>query len=121
MREGGANAGHTIYNAEGKKFAFHLVPSGILNEDTLRVIGNGVVVHLLGMHLQCIGGLLSLVVEELWVEFLYVKPRLQLGSVKASSYQTSLIDNGKMASIKVGDLYAEEERDLLVTINVPIK
>ncbi|XP_030533382.1 adenylosuccinate synthetase 2, chloroplastic-like [Rhodamnia argentea] len=44
--QGGANAGHTIYNAEGKKFALHLVPSGILNEDTLCVIGNGVVVHL---------------------------------------------------------------------------
>ncbi|PRQ22151.1 putative adenylosuccinate synthase [Rosa chinensis] len=47
--QGGANAGHTIYNAEGKKFALHLVPSGILNEDTLCVIGNGVVVHLLGL------------------------------------------------------------------------
>ncbi|XP_028774434.1 adenylosuccinate synthetase 2, chloroplastic-like [Neltuma alba] len=44
--QGGANAGHTIYNAEGKKFGLHLVPSGILNEDTLCVIGNGVVVHL---------------------------------------------------------------------------
>ncbi|CAK9165071.1 unnamed protein product [Ilex paraguariensis] len=44
--QGGANAGHTIYNAEGKKFALHLVPSGILNEETLCVIGNGVVVHL---------------------------------------------------------------------------
>ncbi|XP_068668498.1 adenylosuccinate synthetase 2, chloroplastic-like [Aristolochia californica] len=44
--QGGANAGHTIYNSEGKKFALHLVPSGILNEDTLCVIGNGVVVHL---------------------------------------------------------------------------
>ncbi|KAK7855201.1 adenylosuccinate synthetase 2 [Quercus suber] len=41
--QGGANAGHTIYNAEGKKFALHLVPSGILNDDTLCVIGNGVV------------------------------------------------------------------------------
>ncbi|KAL6124633.1 hypothetical protein ACLB2K_077145 [Fragaria x ananassa] len=47
--QGGANAGHTIYNAEGKKFALHLVPSGILNEDTLCVIGNGVVVHLPGL------------------------------------------------------------------------
>ncbi|KAJ6300113.1 hypothetical protein OIU76_020998 [Salix suchowensis] len=46
--QGGANAGHTIYNSEGKKFALHLVPSGILNEDTLCVIGNGVVVHLPG-------------------------------------------------------------------------
>lgn len=47
--QGGANAGHTIYNAEGKKFALHLVPSGILNEGTLCVIGNGVVVHLPGL------------------------------------------------------------------------
>ncbi|WOL11679.1 adenylosuccinate synthetase, chloroplastic [Canna indica] len=34
-RQGGANAGQTIYNAEGKKFALHLVPSGILNEETV--------------------------------------------------------------------------------------
>ncbi|RWW67339.1 hypothetical protein BHE74_00025213 [Ensete ventricosum] len=56
--DGGANAGHTIYNAEGKKFALHLVPSGILNEETLCVIGNGVVVHLPGLF-QEIDGLES--------------------------------------------------------------
>ncbi|KAI8006335.1 hypothetical protein LOK49_LG07G00488 [Camellia lanceoleosa] len=44
-QQGRANAGRTIYNAEGKKFALHLVPSGILNEETVCVIGNGVVVH----------------------------------------------------------------------------
>lgn len=44
--QGGSNAGHTIYNSEGKKFALHLVPSGILNENAICVIGNGVVVHL---------------------------------------------------------------------------
>ncbi|XP_019163128.1 PREDICTED: adenylosuccinate synthetase, chloroplastic-like [Ipomoea nil] len=47
--QGGANAGHTIYNSDGKKFALHLVPSGILNEETICVIGNGVVVHLPGL------------------------------------------------------------------------
>ncbi|KAG6413642.1 hypothetical protein SASPL_126356 [Salvia splendens] len=47
--QGGANAGHTIYNSVGKKFALHLVPSGILNEETICVIGNGVVVHLPGL------------------------------------------------------------------------
>ena len=41
---GGSNAGHTII-VEGKKYAFHLVPSGILNTKTVCVIGNGVVVH----------------------------------------------------------------------------
>ena len=47
--QGGANAGHTIYDDEGKKYALHLVPSGILNEDCLCLVGNGVVVHLPGM------------------------------------------------------------------------
>lgn len=44
--QGGANAGHTIYDAAGKKYALHLVPSGILNPQAVCVIGNGVVVHL---------------------------------------------------------------------------
>ncbi|OQR86053.1 adenylosuccinate synthetase [Thraustotheca clavata] len=42
---GGANAGHTIV-CNGKKYKFHLVPSGVLNENAVCVIGNGVVVHL---------------------------------------------------------------------------
>lgn len=42
---GGANAGHTIY-LNKKKFVFHLVPSGMLNDNCVCVIGNGVVVHL---------------------------------------------------------------------------
>lgn len=40
---GGNNAGHTIA-VDGKKFAFHLIPSGILNKGTKAIIGNGVVV-----------------------------------------------------------------------------
>jgi adenylosuccinate synthase len=42
---GGSNAGHTIV-VEGVKYKFHLLPSGILNEKAVCVIGNGVVVHL---------------------------------------------------------------------------
>lgn len=40
---GGSNAGHSI-EVDGKKFAFHLIPSGIFNKGTLAIIGNGVVV-----------------------------------------------------------------------------
>ena len=40
---GGNNAGHTI-KVDGISYAFHLIPSGILNEGTLAVIGNGVVI-----------------------------------------------------------------------------
>lgn len=69
---------------------------------------------------QCIGGLLSVVVQELQVEVECVHPHLQLSSVKAGSYQTSLMANARLATISVGDLYAEEERDFLVTVNVPV-
>jgi adenylosuccinate synthase len=41
--QGGNNAGHTIVHA-GETFAFHLVPSGVLHEDTICALGNGVVV-----------------------------------------------------------------------------
>lgn len=42
---GGSNAGHTIV-VDGKKYKFHLLPSGVLNNKATCVIGNGVVVHL---------------------------------------------------------------------------
>ena len=41
--QGGHNAGHTVY-VDGRKFVLHLIPSGILHEGVLCVIGNGVVV-----------------------------------------------------------------------------
>ncbi len=40
---GGHNAGHTVI-VGGRKFVLHLIPSGILHEGILCVIGNGVVV-----------------------------------------------------------------------------
>lgn len=41
--QGGANAGHTVV-VDGVKHVFHLIPSGILHEGKICVIGNGVVV-----------------------------------------------------------------------------
>lgn len=41
--QGGANAGHTVV-IEDQKYILHLIPSGILNENTICVIGNGVVI-----------------------------------------------------------------------------
>lgn len=42
--QGGHNAGHTIYY-QGKKMVLHLLPAGIFSENTISVIGNGVVVN----------------------------------------------------------------------------
>ena len=41
---GGDNAGHTIYK-EDQKIVLHLIPSGILNDNILNVIGNGVIIN----------------------------------------------------------------------------
>src|SRR5574344_1039168 len=48
--QGGNNAGHTVVNPRGK-FILNLLPSGILRETTVNVMGNGLVVdieHLCG-------------------------------------------------------------------------
>ncbi len=41
--QGGHNAGHTLYDAEGKKIVLRLVPSGIMRDNVLCILGNGVV------------------------------------------------------------------------------
>lgn len=41
--QGGPNAGHTL-EFDGKKFVLHTIPSGIFRDETINIIGNGVVV-----------------------------------------------------------------------------
>lgn len=48
--QGGNNAGHTVVNEKGK-FVLNLLPSGILRETTVNIMGNGMVIdieHLAG-------------------------------------------------------------------------
>ncbi|XP_057479855.1 LOW QUALITY PROTEIN: E3 ubiquitin-protein ligase WAV3-like [Actinidia eriantha] len=94
---------HTVSESSGGTFSF------IEAEDVIQ-----------DAFAQCIGGLLSVVVQDLQVEFECVHRSLQLGSIKAGSYKISLMPDSRMGSIGVGDLYAEEERDFLVTIDIPV-
>ena len=41
--QGGPNAGHTL-EFEGRKHVLHTIPSGIFHEDSVNIIGNGVVI-----------------------------------------------------------------------------
>ena len=43
--QGGANAGHTVV-VDGKQSVLHLLPSGILTENIVCIVGNGVVIDL---------------------------------------------------------------------------
>ncbi|KAL1817430.1 hypothetical protein DCAR_0521859 [Daucus carota subsp. sativus] len=68
---------------------------------------------------QCIGGLLSVVVKELRLTIDSADSRIHLGSIKSGSYQNHVTPDLKTAYVEVGDLYADEERDFLVSVNVP--
>ncbi|KAL4302364.1 hypothetical protein GQ457_10G011340 [Hibiscus cannabinus] len=70
---------------------------------------------------QCIAGLLSVVVQEACVKVECAYPNVVINSIKAGSYRTSVTADAKTGSIDAGDLYAEEERDFLVTVNVPVE
>ncbi|KAF8110309.1 hypothetical protein N665_0085s0038 [Sinapis alba] len=69
---------------------------------------------------QCIGGLLSVVVLDQVVEIECIHEEgLKISSVKAGSYRNRVSSDRRTAKIDVGDMYAEEERDFLVILELP--
>lgn len=42
--QGGDNAGHTIHS-KGEKYSLHLLPSGVLRDTTINILGNGMVIN----------------------------------------------------------------------------
>lgn len=49
-----------------------------------------------------------------------VHPSLSISSLRAGSYPNRLVPDQRTGFIDVGDLYADEERDFLVSVNVPV-
>jgi adenylosuccinate synthase len=50
--QGGPNAGHTLYVGE-KKVVLHQIPSGVFHENTINLIGNGVVLDPVTLKKEC--------------------------------------------------------------------
>src|SRR6476469_9726695 len=50
--QGGPNAGHTLY-VNNKKIVLHQIPSGIFHQNTLNIIGNGVVLDPVTLKREC--------------------------------------------------------------------
>ncbi|KAM7524304.1 hypothetical protein LguiA_014206 [Lonicera macranthoides] len=67
---------------------------------------------------QCIKSLLSVVVQDLRVELGFYSGSAPAEIAAVYSYTSSPVALGT-GSLRVGDLYAEEERDLLVELKVP--
>ncbi len=92
--QGGNNAGHTLV-VNGKKFVFHIIPSGILYEDKRCMIGNGVIID---------PGVLLGEINELNEKGLPVTPERLIISENAHlimPYHQSM-DNAKEASLAEG-------------------
>jgi len=50
--QGGPNAGHTLY-VNGEKIVLHQIPSGVFHENTINLIGNGVVLDPVVLKKEC--------------------------------------------------------------------
>lgn len=68
---------------------------------------------------QCVGGLLSVAVQELRLEIDSFSSDVRLSSIKAGSYPSLVGGDGRSGRVEIGDLYADEERDFLMSINIP--
>jgi adenylosuccinate synthase len=52
--QGGPNAGHTLYvGEEKKKIVLHQIPSGVFHQNTINLIGNGVVLDPVTLRKEC--------------------------------------------------------------------
>ncbi|KAF8024717.1 hypothetical protein BT93_F1788 [Corymbia citriodora subsp. variegata] len=67
---------------------------------------------------ECVGGLLSVVVRDLTIQFGFAagSAPAEIAAVYSSGGRPRLVGSG---SVRLGDLYAEEERELLVELRVP--
>uniref|UniRef100_A0ACD5YZ13 Uncharacterized protein n=1 Tax=Avena sativa TaxID=4498 RepID=A0ACD5YZ13_AVESA len=97
-----AAAMHTIAEATGGTFSF------IENEADIQ-----------DAFAQCIGGLLSVAVQELRVDVACANTGVRVRSVSSGCYRSRIDVDGRSASIDVGDLYADEERRFLLLMDVP--
>ncbi|CAO1942291.1 unnamed protein product [Urochloa humidicola] len=69
---------------------------------------------------HCIGGLLSVAVQEARVAVEYLQPGVRVRAVKSGRYVSHVDADGRVASVDVGELYADEERRFLLLVDVPV-
>ncbi len=107
--QGGNNAGHTV-EIGSEKFVLHLIPSGILRPEADCILGNGMVVDVLGL-LEEIRGLEARgikVAGRLWIS-----DRCQLvfpGHARLDGLNEAALGDGKIGTTKrgIGPAYADK-------------
>ena len=129
--QGGNNAGHTVINNRGK-FILNLLPSGIFREETVNVMGPGMVIdmeHLAGEVKALTGKGIRITPENLKIsdraticmpyhKLLDVLEESRLGDKKQGSTQRGIApvysDKYMRKSVRVGDLLDPERLKTLV-------
>lgn len=69
---------------------------------------------------SCIGGLLSVVTLELRLTVRSASNGVEIKSISSGRYTSEISNQGSEGTINVGDLYADEEKEFLVNLSVPI-
>ncbi|TKW05354.1 hypothetical protein SEVIR_7G170500v4 [Setaria viridis] len=93
---------HSIAEASGGTFSF-IEDEGVMQD----------------AFAQCIGGLLSVSVQEMHLSMECVDPGVQLRSIKCGSYPSKVARDERNGSVDIGQLYADEERDILLSVTIP--
>ncbi|KAI3472632.1 hypothetical protein Pfo_030971 [Paulownia fortunei] len=69
---------------------------------------------------SCIGGLLSVVTQELRLMVRSASHGVEIKSIPSGRYPSEISNQGSEGTINVGDLYADEEKEFLINLSVPI-
>lgn len=68
---------------------------------------------------QCLGGLLSVVAQDLTVTISQIKDNSTIRQVSAGSYPQSMDNTAGSVTITFGDIYIQEIRKVLVDLHLP--
>nr|TKW08417.1 LOW QUALITY PROTEIN: hypothetical protein SEVIR_6G026700v2 [Setaria viridis] len=68
---------------------------------------------------QCVSGLLSITVQRARVSVECLHPGVRLRAIKSGRYEIHVDADGRTATVAVGELYVDEERRLLLFLDVP--
>ena len=138
--QGGSNAGHTVV-ANGKKYAFHLIPSGILYENKTCMIGAGCVIKPDDLDNEIKGVIAQGVSEEHFKKYLKISPLAHitmkyhtdidgfsedsLGKNKIGTTKKGIgptyTDKYNRSGIRVEDLFDEENLSKKLDVILPKK
>ncbi|KAL2474773.1 Zinc finger (C3HC4-type RING finger) family protein [Abeliophyllum distichum] len=97
-----SSAMHAISNASGGTFSF-IESVGMVQDAFAR----------------CIGGLLSVVAQELRLTVRPASPGVEIEAIPSGRYANEISEGGSQGVITIGDLYADEEKEFLVYLSIP--